>query len=134
MGVGENLHLGQGGSFFAGQGIEFDDGFELVAEQGKPPSTILEMGGEQFDDVAADPERAAMKIHVVAAVLEIDQAVQEFRAAHTLPDRQRKGHARIDFGLAHAVDAGNRGDDDDVAALQQRTGRGVAHPVDLLVD
>ena len=40
----------------------------------------------------------------------------------------------VGLGRADAVDAGDRGDDDDVVALEQRPGGRVAHPVDLLVD
>ena len=50
------------------------------------------------------------------------------------PTLQREGHRGIGLDRADAVDAGDRGDDDDVVALQQRAGRGVAHAVDLLVD
>ena len=44
------------------------------------------------------------------------------------------GHRRVGLDRADAVDAGHRGDDDDVVALEQRPGGRVAHPVDLLVD
>ena len=43
-------------------------------------------------------------------------------------------HARIGLDRADAVDAGDRGDDDDVVAFEQRLRGGVAHAVDLLVD
>ena len=50
------------------------------------------------------------------------------------PRLDGEGHRRIGLDRADAVDAGHRGDDDDVVALQQRARRGVAHAVDLLVD
>ena len=51
-----------------------------------------------------------------------------------LPDLQRDGHGGIGLGRADAVDARHRGDDDDVAPLEQRPRRRVAHAVDLLVE
>ncbi len=46
----------------------------------------------------------------------------------------RESHRRIGLDRADPVDARNRGDDDDVVALEQRPRRRVAHAVDLLVD
>ena len=51
-----------------------------------------------------------------------------------LADLHGEGHGRVGLDRADAVDAGHRGDDDDVVALEQRARRGVAHAVDLLVD
>ena len=50
------------------------------------------------------------------------------------PTGKREGHRGVGLDRADAVDAGDRGDDDDVVALQHRARRGVAHAVDLLVD
>ena len=47
---------------------------------------------------------------------------------------QREGHRRVGLDGADAVNARDGGDDDDVVALEQRAGRRMAHPVDLLVD
>ena len=46
----------------------------------------------------------------------------------------RKRHRSIRFDGADTVDARDRGDNDDVVALEQRAGRSVPHTVDLLVD
>ena len=43
-------------------------------------------------------------------------------------------HRRVGLGVADAVDARDRGDDDYVAARQQRERRRVAHAIDLFVD
>jgi hypothetical protein len=47
---------------------------------------------------------------------------------------QLERHRGIGLDRADAVDARDRGDDDHVVALQDGPGRGVAHPVDRLVD
>ena len=49
-------------------------------------------------------------------------------------DLHLEGHRRVGLDRADTVDAGDRGDDDDVVALEQRARRRVAHAVDLLVD
>ncbi len=47
---------------------------------------------------------------------------------------QEQQHAVIGFGRAQAVDAAYRGDDDAVAALEQRLGRRQPQLVELIVD
>ncbi len=76
VGIGEDAHGGQFGRFLAGQGVEFGDGFDLVAEQGDAPGGVVIVGGEHFDGVAAHPERAAHEADVAALVLQGDEFVQ----------------------------------------------------------
>ena len=51
-----------------------------------------------------------------------------------LTARQRQHHAVVGLGRAEAVDARHAGDDDDVAALEERPRGRQAHAVDLVVD
>ena len=92
------------------------------------------MGGENFDRVAAYPERAADKVLVIAAILQCHEFLQQVRNFDRLAGFERDGHRLIGFKAADAVNAGHAGDEDDVAAFHQRTGRGMAHPVDLFID
>ncbi len=57
-----------------------------------------------------------------------------WRCVDAPPCFEREGHRRIGLDRADAVDAGHRGDDDHVVALEQRARRRMAHAVDLLVD
>ena len=108
--------------------------FQLLAEEGKPPGAVFEVGGPEIERVAPDPEGAALEGGVVAAVLLGDQVGDDLALVVGSPTDQVLGHRRIGLDRADAVDAGDRGDDDHVVAFQQRPGRRVAHPVDLLVD
>ena len=92
------------------------------------------MRREQFDRVAAHAKGAAQEIVVVAPVLQFDKAGEELGAVDPVALGERQGHLRIGFDRADAVDAGDRGDDDDVAPLEDRARRRMAHPVDLLVE
>ena len=118
----------------AGQRIEFGDRFDLVAEEADAPGAVFIMGGEDFDRVAAHAKHAAREIAERALVLQRDEIGDELALVDLLAELQREGHRGIGFDRAYAVDAGDRGDDDDVVALQQRARRGMAHPVDLFVD
>ena len=118
----------------AGERVELLDGLDLVAEQRDAPGAVFQMGGEDLDRVAAHAERAALEIHVAALVLLGDEVGEELALVEAVADGHLEGHRRVGLDRADTVDAGDRGDDDDVVALEQGAGGGVAHPVDLLVD
>ena len=77
MAVGVDLDRLQRGGLLAGQRVDFVDRLDLVAEQREAPGAVLVMRREDFDRVAAHPERAAEEIVVVAAVLQFDELGQQ---------------------------------------------------------
>ena len=108
--------------------------FELVAEEGEPPGAVLEVRRPDLERIAAHAEVAALEAGVGAAVLLGDEVADHRALRVALAGDEVLGHRAVGLGRADAVDAGDRGDDDHVVAFQQRPGRRVAHPVDLLVD
>ena len=70
MRVGVDLDEFQFVGLLAGERIEFVDRFDVVAEQRHPPGAVFIMRREDFDDVAAHPERAAKEIGLRALVLQ----------------------------------------------------------------
>ena len=125
------LHLG---GDLAGQRVEFLQPVDLVAEQADPPGAVLELGRPDIHRLAADAEGATGEEAVVAAVLLLDQPLDQHVAVDPPAGLELHHHPRIGLDRADAVDAGDRGDDDHVVPLQQGLGGGVAHAVDLLVD
>src|SRR5207302_1727867 len=117
----------------AGERIERRQLVDVVAEQLDAEPRLL-VRRVDLDDVAADAERAAPEIMVVALVLDLDELAQNLVAADPLPALERQQHAVVRLGRAEAVDARHAGDDDDVAALEERPRRREAHAIDLLVD
>jgi hypothetical protein len=53
MRIGVDLDALQFGGLVAGQGIEFDDRFNFIAEEAKAPSAVFKMRWKQLDRVAA---------------------------------------------------------------------------------
>ena len=52
-----------------------------------------------------------------------------------MPSAPQPRNKRLIFTrLAKTIDAGNRGNDHDIASLEERAGRGMAHLVDLVID
>ena len=129
-----NLHQREVLRLLARERVELGDAFHLVAEHGDAPGAVLLVGREQFDGVAAHPEIAAREADIVALVLQRHEIGQQLALRHPVAHLDRERHRRIGFDRADTVNARDRGHDDDVVALEQRTRGGVAHAVDLLVD
>ena len=117
---------------FAGERIDFADGFDLAAPQLDAHGEIV-VGRINFDHVAADAEGAAAQI-LGALVLNFDKLAEDGFAGDGLALFEHEHHAEIGFGRADAVDAGNGCDDDDVAALEERARGAHAQLVELVVD
>ena len=117
----------------ARQRVEVLQPLDLVAEQHRPERRLL-VGGEDLQRVAAHAERAAAERLVVAVVLERDELAQQLVAVDEAALDQHLAVRVVGLGRAEAEDARHRGDDHHVAAREQRRRRGVAQPVDLLVD
>ena len=122
------------GCFLAGERIELGDRLDLVAEEGDAPGGVFVVGGEELHGVAADAEGAADEAGVAALVLELGEGAEELALVDLLALAEIDGHRGVVLDRADAVDAGDRGDDDDVVALEQGAGGRMAHAVDLLVD
>ena len=69
MTVGVHFDRVQRCSLFTGQRVDLVDRLDLVPEQRDAPGAIFVMRREQFDRVAAHPERAAEEIVIVAPIL-----------------------------------------------------------------
>ena len=102
---------------FAGERIDFADGFNLAAPEFYADGEIV-IGRIDFDRVAANTEGAAAEIFA-ALILDFDELAQDRFARDGVPFFEHQHHAVIGFGRADAIDARDGGDDDDVAALEK---------------
>ena len=133
VGVGEDDQVVEVVADLAGHHVEGADPLHGVAEELDPDGPLL-VGRVDLDRVAVDPELAAGEGHVVARVLELDEAPQQGPLLVLLAPVEGHDAVAVLVGRAQPVDAGHRGHHDGVGAQQQRRGRGVPEPVDLVVD
>ena len=75
-----------------------------------------------------------MEIHVVTFVLNLDQFFQQFIPAILIALMKENMHGLIRRGRTDAVDAGHRGDDNDIPPRQQTARCRMTHLVDLVVN
>ncbi len=113
--------------------VEAGEPVDLVAEEFHA-HRVLRVGGAKLDGVAANAEPPARELEIVALVLHFDQTREEVFPGQELPLRHGTDHVLVVLGRAQAVDARDAGDDDDVAAGEERAGGGEAQALDLLVD
>ena len=133
LGGGEDLRPRQLAQRLAGDRVDDGEPLDGVAEHLDAQHRLL-VRRVHLDGVAAHPEPAPAEHGVVAVELQVDEPAED--AAHVVVDADAEvDHAAaVLVGAAHAVDAADRRDHDDVPAGQQRRRRGVAQAVDLVVD
>ena len=95
---------------------------------------MLLVDREDLEGVAAHPEGAAGEGEVVAGVLDLHEPPQHVVAVHLVADLEPEHPVDVLLRGAEAVDARDRRDHDHVAPGEQRVGRRVTQPLDLLVD
>ena len=105
MGIGVNadailVQLG-----FARQRIKLCNALDLLAEELKPPSRVIIMGGKQLDRIAAHTETAALERQIIARILQLHELLHQCARVDLLPFMQVNRHRRIGLDRANAVDA-----------------------------
>ena len=113
--------------------IEVLQALDLVAEQRRAVGG-LGVGGEDLQRLAAHAEVAAAQRRVVARVLDRDELAQQLVAVDLVALAQDLQVVVVGLRRAEAEDGRDAGDDDHVAAREERSGGRVAQPIDLLVD
>src|SRR3546814_11711382 len=85
---------------------------------------------EKFEIVALQAKSAAGERLCVAFVLQRYELPHDLARIYRLPLLEIEDHRAVRLDRADAVEARNRGDDDDVVAFEQRSRRRMPHPVD----
>ena len=135
VGVGVDLDELQVGVFLPVSGIELDDRLRSrrrtarCARRGPRSGRGRARWCRRARGTCRGRSRMSLRLYCRAT-----RSAMQLALLDPLADLQREGHGRVGLDRADAVDAGDRGDDDDVVALQERARRRVAHAVDLLVD
>ena len=115
------------------QRINLADPLYLVAPHLDAHALLL-VGRQNFDRIAAHPERPALQSHVVARVLDLHQRTENVVAGDLLAFGQRHHLLAVAARISQPVNRRHRRHDDDVVALHQARGRAQTQPVDVLVD
>ncbi len=99
--------------------IELGEAFDLVAPE-LDPNRVATVHREDLEGVATHPERAMSEVDVVSLVVEVDKRREQLVAVVLIADLQPERHPLVVARITEAVQGGDRGDNDDVIAGQQR--------------
>jgi hypothetical protein len=113
-------------------GFELGDAIDVVAEELDAHRKLL-VRRLDLERVAEDAELAAHEVGVRSLVLDVDEMAKHGVAAHALAFVEAHRDGAVVDRRTEAVDARDRRNDEDVPPLEERPGRRVAQPVDLLV-
>ena len=116
----------------AGSGLDQRHPLDRVAEQLDAKDRLF-VRGMDLDRVAAHAECAAREGEVVPAVLHADEAPLDEVHRNVYSAHEPQEVAFVLLGRPQAVDAGHARDDQYIFALQERRGRRVPQPVDLVI-
>ena len=133
LGRREDGEVVEAGVDLARERVEVRDLLDLVAEE-RDAVRRLHVRGLHLDDVAPHAEAPAPEDRVVARVLDVDELAEHDVAVDLEPDAEHHGLLLVLDRRADAVDARDRGDDEDVLAREERSRRRVAEAVDVVVD
>ena len=131
--AGKDDHARQRLERVPGQRVEPGDAIDLVAEK-LDANPLLRFCRAYLDRVAAHAKLAALKLDIIALVLNLNQARQQALPAKLLADAEADDHFLEVAFFADTVDARDAGDDDHVAPGEERTHRRETKSLDLVVD
>ena len=77
MGCRKDRHMSELRLHLSGQGINLCNAVHLITEKFHPVGLTSGIGRENLQHVSPYPERAALKIHVIPHVLNINQLVND---------------------------------------------------------
>jgi hypothetical protein len=118
---------------FAGETVDFLDGFDLVERHLEPDHRIA-CGREDFDRIAQCVVHALLEIEPGTAVLDVSESAQKLVAFDLLSAFDFDRECFVIFDVTETVDARDRRDDEHITACEQVERRGVAELFDFLVD
>ena len=119
---------------FPADRIDFLDRLDGVVEEFNAQRRAILIRGKHFDDVAAYPESAPIKIVVAALILDIDEFPQHLVTRYRCSFFKINHQIEVGLGGTQAINARDARHDQGVAPLQQRLGSGMAQLIDLVVD
>jgi hypothetical protein len=132
VGGGENGDLGGLVEDFAGQRVHEADSLDGIAEELNPGDDLLVFRLD-FQGVAADAEGASVEGDLVAGELHRNELFEGFGKVESGVRFEGDDGFSVFAGRAEAVDAADGSDHNDVAALEERVGGGVAQSLNFLV-
>ena len=113
----------------AGDRVDLGDAVDLVPEKLHADGVFVSIGQADLQRVPPDAEAVAVKVQVVALILQFHQPAAQGVPVPGLAGAQGDHHLGVVNGVAQRVNAGYAGHDDHIPPLKQAGGGAVAQAV-----
>ena len=120
MGRRENSDKFQSLPNLTGQRVDFGNPVDLISEKFYPIRILIRICRKNLQHIAPDTKRAAVEIHIVPVILDIDQLMDDLVPVALLPLAEIQHHVLIVCRAAQSVNAGNARHNDDILPFDQR--------------
>ena len=118
----------------AGQRVNLHYAVNLVPEKLHPVGHTVRIGRKDLQDISPHPEGTAVKVHVIAGILNIDQLVNHLIPVFLHARTKRNDHLLIVDRRAQTINAGNRSHYDHILPLGKSCRSGVAKLINLVIN
>ena len=119
----ENRDMSQLRLDLARQRVNLCDPVYLIPEKLNPVRIAARIRRVYLQHIAAHPERTSLEIHVIPAVLNVDQLVNDLVAVLLHARAQGNNHVFIIDRASQTIDTGNRCHNNHILPLRQRRRR-----------
>ena len=119
----ENRDMSQLRLDLARQRVNLCDPVYLIPEKLNPVRIAARIRRVYLQYIAAHPERTSLEIHVIPAVLNVDQLVNDLVAVLLHARAQGNNHVFIIDRASQTIDTGNRCHNNHILPLRQRRRR-----------
>ena len=119
---------------FTGQWIEKTQILNFIIEQFNAHRLALRFSRMDIDNFASNPVVTASELHVIARVLQFGQAAQQLTLINDVTALEVQHHLVVSLRITQTIDRRHRGNDNHIAPLKQRLGRGQPHLLYVVID
>ena len=117
----------------ASQRIKGVNVLDLLVKKLDTNRQFIRFGGEDVDQLAANPIGAAFEINIIAGVLKLSELPQNASLIDDFTAGEVHDHFEIGLGVAQAIYRRDGRDDQAVLTLKQRLGRREPHLLNMIV-
>ena len=134
VGIRINTYVIPQPQHLTGYNVDLGNAVYLIAKHFYTNGPLTGTGRQNLDGISPYPEGAAMKIHIVALILNIHQFAQNLVTIVFQPHTQRKSLFPVFLRRTQTVNARYTGYDNHIAPFQKRSRCRVPHFFDFLVN
>ena len=114
--------------------IKLKDAIHLVIKHFNAHGLFTIGRRNNLNDISPHPKGAALKIDIIAVVLNLYQLMQNFLSVNNLAQSQGKHHIIVLLGGTQAINTADAGHDNNISALKEGAGSGMAQLIDFIIN